>query len=105
MTVISNDPSWWPLIKFNLVFNYFAVASFTAVAYDWLMFGKEFELVWVSRVPCQSNDKITVLCRRDVVPSSCAASVISKPGCADLKYHRCATSGLYMLGMITKLTR
>ncbi|KAG2360261.1 hypothetical protein BDR07DRAFT_1412912 [Suillus spraguei] len=92
MTVISNDPSWWPLIKFNLVFNYFAVASFTAVAYDWvLMFGKEFELVWVSRVPCQSNDKITVLCRRDVVPSclfymsACAASVISKPGCADFK--------------------
>ncbi|KAG2346120.1 hypothetical protein BDR05DRAFT_1057759 [Suillus weaverae] len=50
MTVISNDPSWWPLIKFNLVFNYFAVASFTAVVYDWVLtFGKEIELVWRKR--------------------------------------------------------
>ncbi|KAG1782223.1 hypothetical protein EV702DRAFT_1070814 [Suillus placidus] len=55
MTVISNDPSWWPPIKFNLVFNYFAVTSFTAVVYDWVVtFGKEFESVWRKRCSLMS---------------------------------------------------
>ncbi|KAG2149013.1 uncharacterized protein EDB93DRAFT_353553 [Suillus bovinus] len=50
MTLVSNDPSWWPTINANLIFSYFVVASCTGVLYDWgLMFGKEVELVWRKR--------------------------------------------------------
>lgn len=50
MTVISDDPSLWPLIHFNIAFGYFIVAAFTVVVYDWaLSFGQEFELVWRQR--------------------------------------------------------
>ncbi|KAG1733386.1 uncharacterized protein EDB91DRAFT_643945 [Suillus paluster] len=49
MTFVSNDPSWWPAIDFARVFSYFAVASFTALVYDWaLTLGEEVELVWRS---------------------------------------------------------
>lgn len=50
MTVISDDPSLWPLINFYLVLSYFMVAASTVVVYDWaLAFGQEFELVWRQR--------------------------------------------------------
>ncbi|OJA12896.1 hypothetical protein AZE42_09542 [Rhizopogon vesiculosus] len=35
MTVISNDPSQWPVIKGVRIFSYFAVASVIVVIYDW----------------------------------------------------------------------
>ncbi|KAJ8588804.1 hypothetical protein M405DRAFT_862643 [Rhizopogon salebrosus TDB-379] len=68
MTVVSNDPIWWPVINSLRVYSYFLVVSFTVVLYDWgepcnahqrnvdipttpaLTFGQEFELVWVSTV-------------------------------------------------------
>ncbi|KAG2076241.1 hypothetical protein BDR04DRAFT_1228141 [Suillus decipiens] len=47
MTLVSNNPSWWPRIEFGLTCSYVAVASSTALVYDWvLMFGQELELVW-----------------------------------------------------------
>lgn len=50
MTLISNDPSWWPLIISFRFSSYFVVASATAVVYDWaLTFGQEIELVWRPR--------------------------------------------------------
>ncbi|KAG1887370.1 hypothetical protein F4604DRAFT_1900248 [Suillus subluteus] len=50
MTVVSSDPSWWPLIESNNFYSYFVVASCAAVIYDWaLAFGQEFELVWRER--------------------------------------------------------
>ncbi|KAG1744051.1 uncharacterized protein EDB91DRAFT_1124335 [Suillus paluster] len=50
MTVISNDPSWWPLINANRNSSYFAVAASVGVIYDWaLTFGQEVELVWRQR--------------------------------------------------------
>ncbi|KAG1804755.1 uncharacterized protein HD556DRAFT_476432 [Suillus plorans] len=50
MTLISNDPSWWPLIVSFRNSSYFVVASSTAMVYDWaLTFGKEIELVWRPR--------------------------------------------------------
>ncbi|KAG1774468.1 hypothetical protein EV702DRAFT_525764 [Suillus placidus] len=50
MTLVSNDPSLWPLINGSHVSSYLAVASLTAVVYDWVMtFGQEFELVWRQR--------------------------------------------------------
>lgn len=50
MTLISNDPEWWPWIEFERVESYFAVASTVAVIYDWaLTFEQEFELVWKRR--------------------------------------------------------
>ncbi|KAG1779104.1 hypothetical protein EV702DRAFT_120513 [Suillus placidus] len=50
MTVVSSDPSWWPLIKSFRFYSYFLVASCAAVIYDWVLaFGQEFELVWRKR--------------------------------------------------------
>ncbi|KAG1796234.1 uncharacterized protein HD556DRAFT_1360098 [Suillus plorans] len=50
MTLVSNDPSWWPVINANLISSYFQVAACAAVVYDWgLTFGQELELIWRQR--------------------------------------------------------
>ncbi|OAX33013.1 hypothetical protein K503DRAFT_560672 [Rhizopogon vinicolor AM-OR11-026] len=50
MTIVSDDPSWWPLIETNGIFTYFTFACLAAVIYDWaLTFGQEVELVWRRR--------------------------------------------------------
>ncbi|KAG1733602.1 uncharacterized protein EDB91DRAFT_632249 [Suillus paluster] len=50
MTLVSDDPSYWPLINLYRLSSYFVVASFAAVVYDWaLTFGEEVELVWRQR--------------------------------------------------------
>ncbi|KAG2115774.1 uncharacterized protein F5147DRAFT_833936 [Suillus discolor] len=36
MTLISNDPSFWPQIALTRTVSYFAVAGFAAVVYDWV---------------------------------------------------------------------
>ncbi|KAG2370044.1 hypothetical protein BDR07DRAFT_335282 [Suillus spraguei] len=46
MILVSNDPSC-PVVTLNQFYSYIAVASFTAVIYDWaLTLGQEVELVW-----------------------------------------------------------
>ncbi|KAG2060284.1 hypothetical protein BDR06DRAFT_1002792 [Suillus hirtellus] len=46
MTLVSNDPNWWPLLDFYRIYSCFIVASSTVVIYDWVLtFGQEFELV------------------------------------------------------------
>ncbi|KAG1775185.1 hypothetical protein EV702DRAFT_1236040 [Suillus placidus] len=51
MTLVSNDPSWWPFIDSERICSYIIVASSAGVMYDWvstaLTFGREIELVWV----------------------------------------------------------
>ncbi|KAG2353182.1 hypothetical protein BDR07DRAFT_736164 [Suillus spraguei] len=50
MTVVSNDPAWWPSINAYRVLSYFTVATFVGVTYDWtLTFGQEVELIWRQR--------------------------------------------------------
>ncbi|KAG1737084.1 uncharacterized protein EDB91DRAFT_488970 [Suillus paluster] len=50
MTLVSNDPSWWPSIQSYHVSSYFGVAASAGVVYDWaLTFGQEVELVWRQR--------------------------------------------------------
>lgn len=50
MTLISDDPSWWPLINANRIGSYFVVIASAGVMYDWaLTFGREVELVWRQR--------------------------------------------------------
>ncbi|KAG2335911.1 hypothetical protein BDR05DRAFT_1063745, partial [Suillus weaverae] len=50
MTVVSNDPSWWPFINAKLILTYFIVAASAGVIYDWaLTFGQEVELIWRQR--------------------------------------------------------
>ncbi|KAG2098725.1 uncharacterized protein F5147DRAFT_839577 [Suillus discolor] len=50
MTIISNDPVWWPFINVSRFASYFPVAAFVGVMYDWLFsaltFGQEVELIW-----------------------------------------------------------
>ncbi|KAG2075450.1 hypothetical protein BDR04DRAFT_1091676 [Suillus decipiens] len=57
MTVVSNSPSWWPLINSNIVFSYWTVAASLVVVYDWVLtLGQEIELIWVSdRIRYQNN--------------------------------------------------
>ncbi|KAG1787068.1 uncharacterized protein HD556DRAFT_1503986 [Suillus plorans] len=50
MTIVSNDPTWWPSIDAYRFASYFAVAAFVGVMYDWaLTFGQEVELIWRQR--------------------------------------------------------
>ncbi|KAG2139195.1 uncharacterized protein EDB93DRAFT_1253126 [Suillus bovinus] len=50
MTVVSNDPTWWPTINAYRFSSYFFLAAFVGVMYDWaLTFGQEVELVWRQR--------------------------------------------------------
>ncbi|KAG2032659.1 hypothetical protein BDR03DRAFT_742468 [Suillus americanus] len=50
MTLVSNDPSWWPLIDANFISGYFAVVGCVGVMYDCaLTFGQEVELIWRQR--------------------------------------------------------
>ncbi|KAG2353468.1 hypothetical protein BDR07DRAFT_703636 [Suillus spraguei] len=47
MTIVSNEPTSWPVINSNRVYSYFAVAAFVGLLYDWaLTFGQEVELIW-----------------------------------------------------------
>ncbi|OJA14526.1 hypothetical protein AZE42_12916 [Rhizopogon vesiculosus] len=42
MTVVSNDPEWWPTISIFRGASYFQVAALIAVVYDWVLtFGQE----------------------------------------------------------------
>lgn len=50
MTLISDDPSWWPLINSSRIASYFAVAASAGVTYDWVLtIGQEIELMWRQR--------------------------------------------------------
>ncbi|KAG1822142.1 hypothetical protein EV424DRAFT_823199 [Suillus variegatus] len=50
MTIVSNDPSSWPIINSNIFFTYWAVAASVVVVYDWaLTLGQEIELIWRQR--------------------------------------------------------
>ncbi|KAG2347255.1 hypothetical protein BDR05DRAFT_997016 [Suillus weaverae] len=50
MTLVSNDPIWWPSINSWRISSYCIVAAGVGVTYDWvfpaLTFGQEVELVW-----------------------------------------------------------
>ncbi|KAG2036216.1 hypothetical protein BDR03DRAFT_466580 [Suillus americanus] len=62
MTIVSNDPNWWPTIDFFRVESYYVVASTVVVIYDWaLTFEQEFELVWKRRWSLMS---VLYLCLR-----------------------------------------
>ncbi|KAG1778961.1 hypothetical protein EV702DRAFT_1043942 [Suillus placidus] len=51
MTVVSNDPSWWPLINWSIVYSYWIVAAGAVVVYDWVLtLGQEIELIWIRYV-------------------------------------------------------
>ncbi|KAG2369000.1 hypothetical protein BDR07DRAFT_844618 [Suillus spraguei] len=50
MTIVSNDPSWWPLISSNIFSSYWIVAAGFVVVYDWVLsLGQEIELIWRQR--------------------------------------------------------
>ncbi|KAG2101148.1 hypothetical protein BD769DRAFT_1780123 [Suillus cothurnatus] len=50
MTVVSNNPSWWPLITLSRFLSYWIVAAGVAVVYDWVLtIGQEIELIWRQR--------------------------------------------------------
>ncbi|KIK45349.1 hypothetical protein CY34DRAFT_801707, partial [Suillus luteus UH-Slu-Lm8-n1] len=50
MTLVSNDPTWWPFINAGIIASYFLVASSAGLIYDWMLtFGQEVELIWRQR--------------------------------------------------------
>ncbi|KAG2369039.1 hypothetical protein BDR07DRAFT_1389394 [Suillus spraguei] len=47
MTVVSNDPGWFPTISVISFFSYWMVAASVVVVYDWVLtIGQEIELIW-----------------------------------------------------------
>ncbi|KAG2141201.1 uncharacterized protein EDB93DRAFT_643424 [Suillus bovinus] len=47
MTLVSDDPVWWPSINSYRIASYFIVAASAGVMYDWVLtFGYEVELIW-----------------------------------------------------------
>ncbi|KAG2046990.1 hypothetical protein BDR06DRAFT_1014243 [Suillus hirtellus] len=62
MAVVSNDPTWWPVINAFRVLGYFLVAAFIGVTYDWaLTFGQEVEFVW-AKTTLVPNDSSVPQC-------------------------------------------
>ncbi|KAG1798688.1 hypothetical protein EV424DRAFT_469601 [Suillus variegatus] len=50
MTIVSNDPSYWPYVNANFFFSYWNVAAGVVVLYDWVLtIGQEIELIWRQR--------------------------------------------------------
>ncbi|KAG1801340.1 uncharacterized protein HD556DRAFT_1497516 [Suillus plorans] len=50
MPLVSDDPSWWPIINASIVSSYFIVAASVGVGYDWaLTLAQEIELIWRQR--------------------------------------------------------
>ncbi|KAG1810072.1 uncharacterized protein HD556DRAFT_1522466 [Suillus plorans] len=50
MTVISNDPSWWPSINLSIFYSYWTVAAGLVVVYDWVLtLIQEIDLIWTQR--------------------------------------------------------
>ncbi|KAG1871229.1 hypothetical protein DFJ58DRAFT_910865, partial [Suillus subalutaceus] len=53
MTLVSNDPSWWPFINSHYIFSYLTVAASVGVIYEWVLpaltFEQEIELFWRQR--------------------------------------------------------
>ncbi|KAG2108893.1 uncharacterized protein F5147DRAFT_773227 [Suillus discolor] len=46
--IVSNNPSWWPIIDSDLFYCYWAVAAGIMVIYDWVLtIGQEIELIWI----------------------------------------------------------
>ncbi|KAG1817915.1 hypothetical protein EV424DRAFT_1556708 [Suillus variegatus] len=50
MTFISDDPSYWPHIGFNVFLSYWTVAAVVVMVYDWVLtLGREIEHIWRKR--------------------------------------------------------
>ncbi|KAG2109681.1 uncharacterized protein F5147DRAFT_148933 [Suillus discolor] len=50
MTVVSDDPSWWPVISSSIFYSYWTVATGFMVVYDWVStLGQEIDLIWTQR--------------------------------------------------------
>lgn len=79
MTLVSNNPSWWPVIDWYHHYSYFLVVSSTALAYDWaLSFGQELDLVWRQRWTFMTILYISV--RYAGIVSSVLSMLLSFPG-------------------------
>ncbi|KAG1789986.1 uncharacterized protein HD556DRAFT_1529202 [Suillus plorans] len=50
MTVVSNNPSWWPIINLSILYSYLIVAAAFVVVYDWVLtLPQEIDLIWTQR--------------------------------------------------------
>jgi len=99
MTLVSNDPSWWPVINADIISSYFVVAACAAIIYDWgLTFGQEVELIWVSGLLHQKNGvKVsqlfaveTTLVHNDPFVSRC--TICCNRICCDERLDQCSNN-------------
>ncbi|KAG2107516.1 uncharacterized protein F5147DRAFT_837398 [Suillus discolor] len=91
MTIIINDPTWWPAIHAYRFSSYFSVAASVVLTYDWaLTFGQEVELVWKQRWSLMTF----------LYLSACALpwNLICYPGRPDLCSHHLADR--YRVGVV-----
>ncbi|KAG2140773.1 hypothetical protein BD769DRAFT_118691 [Suillus cothurnatus] len=78
MTAVSNDPSWWPVINFNIFLSYWSAAAGVVVVYDWVLtLGQEIELIWRQRWSLMTV--LYLVIRYIGIPFSVANLLISIP--------------------------
>ncbi|KAG2065653.1 hypothetical protein BDR04DRAFT_145663 [Suillus decipiens] len=84
MTVVSNNPSWWPFISYNLFCSYWAVAA-GVVVYDLVLtLGQETELIWRQRWSLMTV--LYLITRYIGIPFSvCVRLVVSSAGNCERK--------------------
>ncbi|KAG1805609.1 hypothetical protein EV424DRAFT_1351042 [Suillus variegatus] len=67
MTYVSNDPSWWLYISFDIFSSYWNFAAVVVVVYDWVLtLGQEIELIW-----CGEKLVLTPKCSRYAILEYC----------------------------------
>ncbi|KAG2103761.1 uncharacterized protein F5147DRAFT_654664 [Suillus discolor] len=101
MTYVSNDPSWWPTINFNIFDSHWAVAAGVVVVYDWVLtLGQEIELIWIRYVgiPFSASSLTTSVNLLETMPSVS----LTDAGCAVTDYAMGSTNVALtaMLGVI-----
>ncbi|KIK42776.1 hypothetical protein CY34DRAFT_752330 [Suillus luteus UH-Slu-Lm8-n1] len=78
MTLVSNDPSWWPIIDFQLSFSYWIFAAGVVVVYDWVLaIGQEIELIWRQRWSLMTV--LYLVIRYIGIPYSVATVLVTTP--------------------------
>ncbi|KAG2073062.1 hypothetical protein BDR04DRAFT_1095537 [Suillus decipiens] len=108
MTIVSNDPSWWPMISRGIFFSYWTVSASVVVVYDCVLtLGQEIELIWRQR--CSLMSVLYLMIRYIGIPysvinvlSSVSFISLSDTGCKTMIY---ILNGTYvviapMLGVI-----
>ncbi|KAG1862309.1 hypothetical protein F4604DRAFT_1683962 [Suillus subluteus] len=78
MTMVSDDPVWWPFISSSSLVNYFVAASSTVVVYDWVLtFGQEDDAIDLGQKQRWSFMTVLYICVRYIGILFSAINILS----------------------------